>query len=228
MNRNIVKIALVLLGLVGVGYLLYLVRPIPAIPQNVSEKDAMVTAPINDASDIKENETIVNISKTKSMEQPKMQIDKKKAYTAKLITTKGDIVIELTADKTPITVNNFIALAKQGFYDGTTFHRVIDGFMIQGGDPDGDGTGGPGYTFDDEPFEGKYVRGVVAMANSGPNTNGSQFFITTAKTPWLNGHHTIFGNVVSGYEVVKKIENVSTSSGDKPVEEQKILKAYLK
>ena len=108
---------------------------------------------------------------------PAMQIDESKSYSAVLKTIEGEITIDLDAKKTPKTVNNFISLAREGFYNGTTFHRVIESFMIQGGDPKGDGSGGPGYTFPDENLEGKYTRGTVAMANSGPNTNGSQFFI---------------------------------------------------
>ena len=112
-----------------------------------------------------------------TLAQPKLSIDQNKTYQAVLKTTVGDIVIDLYVDKTPITVNNFVYLANKGFYNNTVFHRVVNGFMIQGGDPVGNGTGGPGYQFDDEPFEGEYTRGTVAMANSGPNTNGSQFFI---------------------------------------------------
>ncbi len=121
-----------------------------------------------------------------------------------MTTTEGTISIKLRADKTPITANNFVSLARKGFYDGTVFHRVIKGFMIQGGDPKGNGTGGPGYKFDDEPFEGEYNRGIVAMANSGPNTNGSQFFIMHQDYP-LPKNYVIFGEVVEGIEVVDKI-----------------------
>ncbi|MBI5934872.1 MAG: peptidylprolyl isomerase [Chloroflexi bacterium] len=118
----------------------------------------------------------------------------------------GTFVIKLFADKAPITVDNFVKLARQGFYNGTTFHRVIDGFMAQGGDPEGTGTGGPGYTFQDEISDLSFDRaGLLAMANSGPNTNGSQFFITFAATPWLDGNHTIFGEVVEGMDVVNNI-----------------------
>lgn len=135
---------------------------------------------------------------------PEVQIDIAKTYTARLKTSLGDIVIALHADKTPKTANNFIVLARSGFYNNTVFHRVIDGFMIQGGDPKGNGTGGPGYRFDDEPFEGKYTRGTVAMANAGPNTNGSQFFIMHKDYP-LPQAYVIFGQVSSGMEVVDKI-----------------------
>jgi cyclophilin family peptidyl-prolyl cis-trans isomerase len=116
----------------------------------------------------------------------------------------GEFILQLFPDKAPLTVNNFVFLAREGFYDGTTFHRVLSDFMAQGGDPTGSGGGGPGYRFEDEPndltFDGP---GVLAMANSGPDTNGSQFFITYAPTPWLNGLHTIFGRVVEGMDVVE-------------------------
>lgn len=135
---------------------------------------------------------------------PEMQIDKTKKYTATLNTSEGKIVIELTADKTPVTVNNFVALSKSGFYNGTAFHRVIKGFMIQGGDPLGNGLGGPGYIFDDEPIEGAYTAGTIAMANAGPNTNGSQFFIMH-KDYELPKQYVIFGKVVEGMDVVDKI-----------------------
>src|SRR3989344_6317032 len=126
------------------------------------------------------------------LEKPQMQIDKNKKYTVIFSTTEGKITIELFADKTPITVNNFVYLARNKFYDKTIFHRVIKDFMIQGGDPQGDGTGGPGYKFDDEPFAGEYLRGIVAMANAGPNTNGSQFFIMHDDYP-LPPNYVIFG-----------------------------------
>lgn len=125
-------------------------------------------------------------------------------YTAALETTAGTITIELDADKTPKTVANFVKLANDGFYDNTIFHRVMEGFMIQGGDPNGDGTGGPGYTFDDEPFEGEYTRGAVAMANRGPNTNGSQFFIMHQDYD-LPKEYVIFGRVIEGIETVDAI-----------------------
>lgn len=135
---------------------------------------------------------------------PVMLIDKNKTYTATLNTTAGAITISLNAAATPITVNNFVFLAKKNFYDNTIFHRVINGFMIQGGDPKGDGTGGPGYKFDDEPFTGEYTRGTIAMANAGPNTNGSQFFIMHADYP-LPPNYVIFGKVTVGLDVVDKI-----------------------
>ena len=138
---------------------------------------------------------------------------------AAMRTTEGVIVLELFDDDAPETVANFKKLAADGFYDGLTFHRVIKDFMIQGGCPQGTGTGGPGYQFDDEINEHKIVRGALAMANAGPNTNGSQFFIVTIDAaPWLDGKHTVFGEVTDGMEVVDKIENVPTQGADRPVE----------
>jgi cyclophilin family peptidyl-prolyl cis-trans isomerase len=139
---------------------------------------------------------------------PKMEIDPKKMYSAILETDKGDITLELYADKAPQTVNNFIFLARQGFYDGTIFHRVIANFMAQGGDPTGTGRGGPGYQFRDEfnPQLRHDKPGVVSMANAGPNTNGSQFFITHVPTPWLDGKHSVFGQVTEGIDVLMSIQ----------------------
>ncbi|HJZ05078.1 MAG TPA: peptidylprolyl isomerase [Patescibacteria group bacterium] len=142
---------------------------------------------------------------------PAMQIDAQKSYTAVLQTSTGPIIISLNAKDTPITVNNFISLARKNFYDKTIFHRVIKGFMIQGGDPNGDGSGGPGYKFADEPITGEYSRGTVAMANSGPNTNGSQFFIMHADYP-LPKNYVIFGKVTAGLEVVDKIATAEVSA----------------
>jgi cyclophilin family peptidyl-prolyl cis-trans isomerase len=134
-------------------------------------------------------------------------------------TTEGVIVFELFDDDAPETVANFKKLASDGFYDGLTFHRIIKDFMIQGGCPAGTGTGGPGYQFDDEFNDHKVARGALAMANAGPNTNGSQFFIvTTDAAPWLDGKHTVFGEVTGGMEVVDKIENMPTQGADRPVE----------
>jgi cyclophilin family peptidyl-prolyl cis-trans isomerase len=139
--------------------------------------------------------------------------------TATIQTSDGPILLELFDDDAPQTVENFRRLAGQGFYDGLMFHRVIKDFMIQGGCPEGTGTGGPGYAFDDEINSHKVVRGALAMANAGPNTNGSQFFIVTADAcPWLDGKHTVFGQVTGGMDVVDKLEAVPTGSGDRPVE----------
>jgi peptidyl-prolyl cis-trans isomerase B (cyclophilin B) len=130
---------------------------------------------------------------------PDMVIDPKKKYTARFDTSKGIIEVELFADRAPLTVNNFVFLARDGFYDGLTFHRVLADFMIQGGDPSGNGTGGPGYKWNDEPaaLKIKHERGSLSMANAGANTNGSQFFITHVVTDWLNGKHAVFGKVKS-------------------------------
>jgi cyclophilin family peptidyl-prolyl cis-trans isomerase/predicted TPR repeat methyltransferase len=140
-------------------------------------------------------------------EPPPLTIDPSKSYQATIVTENGEIVIDLYADKAPNTVNSFVFLASQGFYDNTTFHRVLEGFMAQGGDPTGTGTGGPGYSFDDE-FDPELRHdgpGVLSMANSGPNTNGSQFFITYDATPHLDDRHTVFGRVVEGQDVLEAL-----------------------
>jgi len=138
---------------------------------------------------------------------PEMVIDPAKRYMATLTTELGDVVVELYADRAPTTVNNFVVLARDGYYDGTTFHRVIKGFMVQGGDPTGTGRGGPGYTFADEfhPELRHDGPGVLSMANAGPNTNGSQFFITHTATPHLDDRHAVFGRVTDGMDVVLAI-----------------------
>jgi cyclophilin family peptidyl-prolyl cis-trans isomerase len=147
---------------------------------------------------------------------------------ATLHTTHGAIVLELFDEDAPKTVENFRRLAADGFYDGIVFHRVIPDFMIQGGCPQGTGTGGPGYTFEDEINDNKIVRGTLAMANAGPNTNGSQFFLVTAQaTPWLDGKHTAFGRVVDGLDAVDAIEGVETGPGDRPVDPPKIERVEL-
>jgi peptidyl-prolyl cis-trans isomerase B (cyclophilin B) len=138
---------------------------------------------------------------------------------ATMHTNHGAIEVELFDDAAPKTVDNFVKLAGDGFYDGVTFHRVIPDFMIQGGDPTGTGMGGPGYTFEDEFNDHKVERGALAMANAGPNTNGSQFFVVTAEaTPWLDGKHTVFGRVTDGMDVVDWISQVDTDANDKPRE----------
>jgi cyclophilin family peptidyl-prolyl cis-trans isomerase len=140
--------------------------------------------------------------------------------SATIETSMGTIELELYADDAPETVANFAKLAGDGFYDGLIFHRVIPDFMIQAGCPQGTGTGGPGYKFDDEINDHRIVKGTLAMANAGPNTNGSQFFIVTAAaTPWLDGKHTAFGQVTSGMDVVDAIEGVATGPGDRPLED---------
>jgi cyclophilin family peptidyl-prolyl cis-trans isomerase len=148
--------------------------------------------------------------------------------TATLHTTAGPIEVELFDGDAPKTVENFRKLAEDGFYDGIRFHRVIKDFMIQGGCPRGDGTGGPGYTFEDEINQHRIVRGALAMANAGPNTNGSQFFIVTAgECSWLDGKHTVFGRVASGMDAVDSLEGIATDNTDRPVEAQVIERIEL-
>lgn len=148
----------------------------------------------------------------KPLTVPSIIIDKEKVYTANISTSMGDIEISLDTQNTPITANNFISLAKQSFYNNVIFHRVIRDFMIQTGDPKGDGTGGPGYQFDDEKIVGEYVRGTIAMANAGPNTNGSQFFIMHKTNKELPKNYVIFGRVIKGLDVVDKIANTKVKA----------------
>ena len=161
---------------------------------------------------------------------PEMTVDGSKTYTATIETSAGTMTAELLVGEAPMTVNNFVFLARDGFYDGVIFHRVIRGFMIQGGDPTGTGMGGPGYTFEDEcPPDGPTFNqvGRLAMANAGPGTNGSQFFVTVGETPHLNGRHTIFGQVTDGYDVVEKIATMKTGAQDRPVEDVVIEKIAI-
>ncbi|NLG62079.1 MAG: peptidylprolyl isomerase [Candidatus Cloacimonetes bacterium] len=149
--------------------------------------------------------------------------------TARFETTLGNFTVELFDDRAPNTAKNFADLAQDGYYDGLIFHRVIDGFMIQGGCPQGTGTGGPGYTIKDE-FHRELrhdSKGIVSMANAGPNTGGSQFFITLAATPWLDDRHAVFGRVTEGMDVVETIGKVKTGRNDRPVEEVKMLKVTI-
>jgi peptidyl-prolyl cis-trans isomerase B (cyclophilin B) len=138
---------------------------------------------------------------------PEMIIDKEKEYTATIDTAKGSLILELFAADVPVTVNNFVFLARKGYYDNTTFHRVIPDFMAQGGDPTGTGRGGPGYKFADEFTKHRHGTGTLSMANAGPNTNGSQFFITYEPQPHLDGHHSVFGQLKYGMEVLKSLVN---------------------
>ena len=167
---------------------------------------------------------LTNISGTVFAEEGKIMV---------LETNQGNIEIKLMPEIAPLACENFIKLAEKGYYDGLIFHRVIKKFMIQGGDPTGTGRGGAsiwGVSFKDEVRADVQFNkpGLLAMANAGPDTNGSQFFITTAAAPWLNMRHSIFGEVISGYDVVQKIENTPTDSSDRPVSEQKIIRAYIK
>ena len=170
--------------------------------------------PIRQAETLNQYSAATNSTNQKesNMTKPTMQIDQTKKYQAILKTDKGNIVIDLFADKTPITVNNFVYLTRENFYTNTIFHRTIPGFMIQGGDPTGTGRGGPGYKFEDESFSGEYSRGTVAMANAGPNTNGSQFFIMHQDTD-LPLNYVIFGKVIEGLDVVDAIATAPTNPG---------------
>ncbi len=144
---------------------------------------------------------------------PEMKIDPAKTYTATLTTNKGDIEVEFFPGEAPKTVNNFVCLAEKGYYDGTPFHRIVSGFVIQGGDPTGTGMGGPGYKFEDEPVSRRYTKGILAMANAGPNTNGSQFFIVTGADVGLPPNYTIFGQVTGGMDVVDALASTPTRTG---------------
>jgi len=157
------------------------------------------------------------------------QTSNKRNSVAKFETSQGNFIVELAEDKAPITTKNFIDLVNKKFYDGLIFHRVIDGFMIQGGDPQGNGTGGPGYTIKDEfsPDLKHDVAGILSMANAGPNTGGSQFFITLAPTPHLDKKHAVFGKVIAGLDIVQKIGKVKTGANDKPVEDVVIKKITI-
>ena len=146
-----------------------------------------------------------------------MVIDPAKKYTAVITTNKGSFTVEFYPDEAPKTVNNFICLAKAGYYDNSPFHRIIAGFVIQGGDRTGTGRGGPGYRLEDEKFKRNYEIGSLAMANAGPNTNGSQFFITVKATPWLDGRHSVFGEVIKGQSVVDAIANTARDARDRPL-----------
>ena len=159
-------------------------------------------------------------SRTSYSSPPAMILDPESDYVANFRTNQGNFTVQLFATQTPVTVNNFVFLAQQGFYDGLIFHRVIENFMIQGGDPTGTGGGGPGYKFQDEIVAGLVfdAPGKLAMANAGPGTNGSQFFITVAAADWLNGNHTIFGEVTEGQNVVNSISRVATGRGDVPLQ----------
>jgi cyclophilin family peptidyl-prolyl cis-trans isomerase len=183
-------------------------------------------ANLSKGNDIKVDK--VESKNNKYTKAPEMKIDRKKKYLAEFETNKGNFKVEFFVKEAPKTVNNFVFLARDKFYNGLTFHRVIRDFMIQGGDPKGDGTGGPGYKFEDEFNSHKLVRGVLAMANSGSNTNGSQFFIVTKdKADWLDGKHTPFGQVISGLDVVMSIEKVAVDENSKPKEPVVINKVII-
>lgn len=207
----------------GAGLIIILNRLRPASGDLVENNTLDVLENTNDASQetgqvlaenieqLSDNQEIekdysmpATLSANQALNKPEMTLDLNKTYQVTLNTNQGPIVVELDTQNTPITSNNFVYLAEKGFYNNTIFHRVIDGFMIQGGDPRGDGTGNPGYRFDDEDFVGEYTHGTVAMANSGPNTNGSQFFIMHQDYQ-LPKNYVIFGKVIEGIEVVDAI-----------------------
>jgi peptidylprolyl isomerase len=177
------------------------------------------TKPSEEVDNSNESDTSIFISnKPRPMEKPELTIDQSKTYTAKFVTNYGEFTVELDAANKPITTNNFVYLARNNFYDGVIFHRIIDGFMIQGGDPEGLGTGGPGYKFEDElDAPNSNIKGSISMANAGPNTNGSQFFINLVNNNFLDDKHTAFGNVIEGMEVVEEIGVVEVM-GSSPVE----------
>ena len=206
--RNLV-ILIVIILVVGISFFLLLSRD--------SDNKAIEDINLSENPSLSTGENEMNKKQFSSAPTTLPESDRV-GKKARFETNQGNFTISLYGTKTPKTVSNFIFLTKEGFYNGLTFHRVIDGFMIQGGDPDGNGTGGPGYKFEDE-FDSSLTFskvGVLAMANSGPNTNGSQFFITVAPTPHLNSKHTIFGKVVEGYEVVEKISKLSAGGSGSP------------
>lgn len=215
-------------GLVVIGVLVYIFTRPAVAPKDNSVTDTSKTSNNIEWQDttvapVNENNTQINSSNPTEIMTEQAPVEKTRQQIT-LNTNKGIIVFETYENDAPNTVKNFVKLANDNFYDGVIFHRVIKGFMIQGGDPTGTGTGGPGYRFDDElhpnteSYKNGYKRGVVAMANAGPNTNGSQFFIMHADTP-LPNHYTIFGRVISGLEVVDTIANVPTNQNDKPLED---------
>lgn len=218
-KRNLILGGLILLIFIGIGFAF---RPqgekIPG--QNnfltegeISQGSDNVSLPTDVLSNQEQKTEMNNNQKQISWSAaPQMVIDQNLDYQAVLTTSAGQIVIDLLEKETPLTVNNFVFLANEGFYEGVIFHRVIEGFMIQGGCPKGDGTGGPGYQFADEPFEGEYTRGTVAMANAGPNTNGSQFFIMHQDNN-LPPNYVIFGQVIEGMETVDKIASSLVKTG---------------
>jgi len=244
MNKYVLMGILIPLPILVIGYLVMANNQskITSTPVNINEQPTTnpsstplsVNQPLatNLQSPETNSGTITPMSKQNNSTQPNLDNFEKKLYTVTMTTSEGKIVLELDGNKTPTTVNNFITLAKKGFYDNTIFHRTIANFMIQGGDPTGTGMGGPGYKFADEKFDGDYTRGTIAMANSGPNTNGSQFFIMHADVG-LPKNYVIFGKVTSGIETVDKIATAPTSMSDsgensKPVTPVKITSIEVK
>ncbi len=228
MNNKAVYIAILLPILLLIGLAVFGSKiPERAVQEKESTKNVLQKLDTAESSPSEKDNYQINPTGNIQKEPPKMNLDINKKYSAVMTTTEGVIKIDLYADKTPITVNNFVILSRADFYNNVIFHRVMKGFMIQGGDPEGTGSGGPGYSFADEPFDGEYTRGTIAMANAGPNTNGSQFFIMHKDYP-LQKNYVIFGKVNEGLEVVDKIAGaeVTVNSGgepSKPVKPVKIL-----
>jgi len=214
--QKLLNIILIIVVIIFVGSLVFKRNP------TKSDNDSLDLNQVTGASNApKEENPMTSPKPTKTLPEPSMLINVNKTYLVTLHTSAGDLTIELDTKNTPITANNFYYLANSGFYDNTIFHRTIPGFMIQGGDPQGTGMGGPGYKFADEPVSGTYTRGTVAMANSGPNTNGSQFFIMHADYA-LPPNYVIFGHLNSGLETLDKIATAPTiqdgAENSKPVE----------
>lgn len=232
---KILQLVIVILILAGVGVFsyLYITRKSGENPKTTTATSATSGELVEKNDDKLQTETEKpQVGKpTDIMENTEMKIDPSKKYTALVNTTEGEMTLELNVKATPITASNFIKLANKGFYDGTIFHRVIKDFMIQGGDPTGTGRGGPGYQFADEKFSGEYERGTLAMANAGPNTNGSQFFIMHKDVP-LPKNYVIFGKLTKGLDTLDKIAEtpvVESGSGEKskPVTPVKIISVKI-
>lgn len=236
MERKNKIIILVVIGVVLVGSAIttFLMVPFLFFTTNVTEKvsDVDISKSITEVQTEDSSQLATSFSTTTDNLKINLTTKPNTMPTVKIQTNKGDITVELYGNDAPKTVENFVTLAKKGFYDGVIFHRVIKGFMIQGGDPTGTGSGGPGYQFADElnsateSYKKGYVRGTLAMANAGPNTNGSQFFIMHADYPLPNAY-TIFGHVTAGMEVVDAIANSATDGGDRPLSEVKMIKVEV-
>lgn len=203
--------------------------PKPVVKDELNDMAEPLKAVEQEQANIEKIEIKTAEAETASVEVEELDLEGEMNTFVELETSMGKMKIKLFDDKAPKTVENFKSLVEKGFYDGTIFHRVIKDFMIQGGDPTGTGTGGPGYKIDDEFGAGlkHSKKGILSMANAGPNTGGSQFFITLVPTPWLDGKHAIFGELVEGQDVLDKIGSTPTGPGDKPKAEVKIIKARI-
>jgi cyclophilin family peptidyl-prolyl cis-trans isomerase len=212
------------------AFIILLVLLVACAPAKVAEKDlnASLDAVEQEVVAAEKTEAKVAEAENVSAEVEKLEVEDMNTIV-ELETSMGKMKIRLYDDKAPKTVKNFKDLVEKGFYDGTIFHRVIKNFMIQGGDPTGTGSGGPGYEIDDEFGAGlkHSKKGILSMANAGPNTGGSQFFITLVATPWLDGKHAIFGELIEGQDVLDRIGSTPTGAGDKPKTEVKIIKAKI-